>query len=455
MSLEDQAIQEKKEGQKVHPEVFTPAAETAQSLKIHHWCAITLSVWLVSTALTFYGGRSASDNMPMLISDSICGALILAIACFGLVKKNERVDLVIRWAAAGIAAWLMFAPLVFWTKSAVAYEMDNLAAVLLVATYWIVPKFNDETNGAAQIPPGWDYNPSAWWQRVPLVALALIGYFIARYLACCQLGYTSPPWDPVFHDGTEKILNSEVSKAFLISDAGLGAVSYLIDTLAGVIGGKSRWQTMPWMVVLFGLLVVPPGVVSIVLIILQPVAVGNWCFLCLLAAVNMLLMVPLALDEVIATCQYLQRAKKAGHGYLRTMCLGTKEYMDTVEYETQEVKALDAVPPPFLLASAIISASLLAAPHYLNITDAAAVNCFIVGALLVTFSVMAFAEVCRSVRLFNILLCAWLVASLMFLPGYSQTAVFALAAASIAITLLSIPRGRIMYRYGSWTKFIQ
>lgn len=434
-----------------HPEArISIAASASQSLKVHHWCAITLSVWLVSTALTFYAG-----SLPMIISDSICGALILILAVYGLSKKNSRVDQFVQWSAASISAWLMFAPLVFWTKSAVAYEMDNFAAVLLVAIYWIAPRFNDETIGAAQIPPGWDYNPSAWWQRVPLVALALVGYFIARYLACCQLGYTSPPWDPVFQDGTEKILNSEVSKAFLISDAGLGAVSYLIDTLAGVIGGKSRWQTMPWMVVLFGLLVVPPGVVSIVLIILQPVAVGSWCFLCLIAAVNMLLMVPLALDEVIATGQYLIRAKKAGHGYFRTMCLGTKEYMDTAENEPAEKKTQDAAPPIFLLISSLIAASLLAAPHYLNITEAASVNCFIVGALLVTFSVMAFAEVCRSVRLLNIVLCAWLVASLMFLPGYSQTSVFVLAAAAVAITLLCIPRGRIMHRYGTWTKFIQ
>jgi len=405
---------------------------------------------MVSTALTFYSGSTA-----MLASDTVCGALIVLLAALGLKRKEARFDTFIQWAMAGIAAWLMFAPLVFWSKSAVAYEMDNLAAVFLVVIYWIAPKFNDETKGAAQIPPGWDYNPSAWWQRIPLVALALIGYFIARYLACCQLGYTSPAWDPVFHDGTERILNSEVSKAFLISDAGLGAVSYLIDTLAGVIGGKARWQTMPWMVLLFGFLVVPPGVVSIVLVILQPVAVGSWCFLCLVAAANMLLMVPLALDEVIATCQYLMRAKKAGHGYLRTICLGTREYTDRAENEPVEKKELDAVPPPFLLVSALVSAALLTAPHFLNITDAAAVNCFVVGALAVTFSVMAFAEVCRSVRLLNVILCAWLAASLMFLPGYSQLSVFALAAASVAISLLSIPRGRIAHRYGTWTKFIQ
>lgn len=34
---------------------------------------------------------------------------------------------------------------------------------------------------------------------------------------------------------------------------------------------------MPWMVAFFGILVVPLGIVSITLIILQALAVGAWC----------------------------------------------------------------------------------------------------------------------------------------------------------------------------------
>ncbi len=449
------------QGQDSHPDGKLPAEKDKSQQAEHdpekqsnafqslHWCAIALAAWLVSTALTLYNG-----HIPNLINDSICGAAISLLACAGLIKKSSKLNTFIQWASALIAAWMMFAPLVTWTKSASAYDTDNLVAILLVAIYWIAPKFRDDRAGVAEIPPGWDYNPSSWEQRLPLIALAMVGYFIARYLACCQLGYVSPPWDPVFQDGTARTLNSEVSKAFIISDAGLGAVSYLIDTLAGAIGGKSRWQTMPWMVVLFGLLVVPPGVVSIVLVILQPVAVGSWCFLCLVAAFNMLIMVPLALDEVIATCQYLQRAKQAGHGYLQTMCLGTAVYMDKEDNSEAKPTAFD-MPPAGLLVSTLASAGLLAAPHFLRVTEAASLNCYIVGALAMTFSVMAFAEVCRPVRLLNLLLAAWLIASLMFLPGYSQVSVYTIAVAATVIGLCSISRGKIMHRYGAWTKFIQ
>lgn len=416
-----------------------------------HWCAIAVTTWLASNALSFY-----SDIPNMLVSDLVSATLIGVLAFAALRAKNERFDSFVQWIAAFVSVWLMFAPLVFWSKSSVSYSTDIAASSLLVLCYWIVPHAQDEPTGIAQTPPGWDYNPSDWWQRVPLTSLALIGFFISRYLACCQLGYTGPAWDPVFPGGTEKILHSEVSKAFIISDAGLGAVSYLIDALAGMIGNRSRWQTMPWMVLLFGLLVIPPGVVSIVLVILQPVAVGQWCFLCLVAAFNMLFMVPFALDEVIATCQYLRRAKIAGHGYGETVFGGTKVYADKTSAVTQEqVKSSEVAAPIGLIVSMFASGAMLAVPPFFNVTGSASVNLYVAGALAMTFSVAAFAEVCRTVRLFNPLLGMWLIASLMLLPGYTPSSVIAIAVLAILISLCSLKRGKVMHKYAGWNKYIR
>ena len=58
-------------------------------------------------------------------------------------------------------------------------------------------------------------------------------------------------------------MTSWVSKGFPIADAGLGAFAYSLDILAGAIGDSRRWRTMPWMLLLFGLLIVPLGVVSV------------------------------------------------------------------------------------------------------------------------------------------------------------------------------------------------
>jgi hypothetical protein len=110
--------------------------------------------------------------------------------------------------------------------------------------------------------------------------------------------------------GTVRVLTSDVSRAFPIPDAGLGAVAYMIEFLMGFMGDKVRWRTMPWMVTFFGILVVPLGVVSITLIVLQPLAVGAWCTPCLIAAAAMLVMIALTLDEV-RQCQFVKA--REGH----------------------------------------------------------------------------------------------------------------------------------------------
>ena len=64
---------------------------------------------------------------------------------------------------------------------------------------------------------------------------------------------------------------------------------------------------------LFGIDVIPLGIVSVVLVILQGTVVGAWCFLCLVTAGISLVLVYWAYDEVWATLKYLWRVwKKTG-----------------------------------------------------------------------------------------------------------------------------------------------
>lgn len=199
---------------------------------------------------------------------------------------------------------MLFAPLVFWSSDAGAYANDTLVGALVIAFSVLIPMMPSRAHHEVMMapgpdtPPGWSYNPSDWMQRGPIIAMAFVGFFLSRYLAAYQLGHIAYPWDPFFGDGTRRVLDSEVSKAWPISDAGLGAVSYMLEALSGFMGGRNRWRTMPWMVLMFGVLVVPLGIVSIVLVILQPVAVSAWCTLCLITAVAMLIM-PLRLLNVV------------------------------------------------------------------------------------------------------------------------------------------------------------
>lgn len=99
------------------------------------------------------------------------------------------------------------------------------------------------------IPFPWDYNPSAWRQRIPICCLAFVGFLISTYLGLYQWRLISDVWDPVFGDGTRQVLDAEVSHAMrrwmLVPDAILGAIAYLGDLLYGLAGSTRRWQYRP------------------------------------------------------------------------------------------------------------------------------------------------------------------------------------------------------------------
>jgi len=162
------------------------------------------------------------------------------------------------------------------------------------------------------IPPAWKYNPSSWDQRVPLVIVGFIGFCIAMYLAFYQMHFVNTVWDPFFDNGTEQVLTSKLSQKFPVPDALLGAFGYLLDVVTGIIGGTRRWKTKPWIVIIFGVAVGPLGLVSILLVISQPVIVGHWCTLCLCSALISVIMISPAMDEFLASLQYLQRVKHQG-----------------------------------------------------------------------------------------------------------------------------------------------
>ena len=152
---------------------------------------------------------------------------------------------------------------------------------------------------------------------MPIAILALLGFVIASYLALYQWGVISTVWEPFFGAGSRTILNSSVSHLLPIPDAALGAFGYFLDAVTAVIGGRARWRTMPWIVILFGLAVGPLGAASIILVILQPVLFDAWCTLCLVSALISVLMIGPAADEVLASLQYLKGERLEGHSTWR------------------------------------------------------------------------------------------------------------------------------------------
>jgi uncharacterized membrane protein len=368
------------------------------------------------------------------------------------------------WLCAVVGVWLICAPLVFWAPTTAAYNLDTLAGCLVFTFAAIVPSlFNERVDSGSVLPPGWNYNPSAWPQRVGIITFAVIQFFIARVMAMYQLGHTDNIWDPVFGAGTRDVLESDVSKAFPVSDAGLGAVTYLIEALTGFLGGTRRWRTMPWAVVLFGVMIVPVGVVSIVLVVLQPVAVGAWCFWCLITAGLTVVMIGPAIDELVATGTFLVRARREGQSLWHAFWQGgTIEVRGGEEMSRpneslvrQLASGLELLSIPWNLAvSVALGAWVMASPVVLGTTGWAANNAHMVGALVVTFAAIGFSEAGRAGRLMNLLLGAWLIAAPFIFPGANQVSTWHDMVIGIAVMALSLRRGRINENFGAWNRWV-
>jgi uncharacterized membrane protein len=172
-----------------------------------------------------------------------------------------------------------------------------------------------QTEDDLDVPaPPWRHNPSSWRQRIPICILAGLGFVIASYMALYQWRLIDGVWDPLFGGQTAQVLDSDVSEKmrrwFGIPDAAFGALAYLGDLVFGLAGSTRRWQYRPWMVVLFGIDVIPLGIVSAILVVLQGTVVGAWCFLCLVTALISLVLVAMAYDEVWSCLLYLRRVRR-------------------------------------------------------------------------------------------------------------------------------------------------
>lgn len=414
-----------------------------------HVANMLLGLWLIGTVPAL-----GAIEPALMWSDLASGAAIMLFSALAL--RHDWAT----WTVCGVGFWLMSAPLIFWASNAAVYNNDLLVGALVITFAAIIPQFGRDDPGSGA-PPGWSYNPSGWVQRLAIVFLAMIGFFLARYLAAFQLGHIVSPWDPFFGESTRRVLTSDVSKAFPVSDAGLGALSYLLDALAGLIGGVRRWRTMPWMVMLFGLFIIPPGVTSIVLVILQPVSIGDWCTLCLVASVVMLLMVSPALDEVIATGQFLLRTRRAGGNVWRAFWCGDQGIEQEPDVKPRSLPSemfhsIEAFSAPWnLWLSTMVGAWLMAAPTLVGLAGPVADSTHIVGALVVTFSVVAFAEPARLVRVPNILLGAWLLLAPWIFDSGLEGWLWISVASGLALIVFNLRCGPVEDRYGEWQRVIR
>ncbi|MEX0408807.1 NAD-dependent epimerase/dehydratase family protein [Aquibium sp. LZ166] len=454
-----------------------------------HFLNILLGFWLATSPFVF--GTFGEDTFSAAVmrvtedrglwapslrnnitswSDVISGLLIIG---FGALSLSPRFSWA-QWANTAVGVWLLFAPLIFWTPSAAVYANDTFVGALVIAFAILVPMMPgmsmEGMMDSSDMPPGWTYSPSTYLQRLPIIALGAIGFVISRVLAAYQLGHIDGVWEPFFagdaiRNGTEFIITSDVSKAWPVADGGLGATTYMFEVLMGLMGGRARWRTMPWMVLLFGFVVVPLGVVSIYFIIIQPIVIGTYCTLCLLAALAMLIMIPYSLDELVAMGQFLVQNIRRGRPFWRSFFMGDalpgsgkdekRPGFDVPSRQLACDAARGVTIPWTLVVSAVLGVWLMFSRLVFGTEPPMADSDHLVGALILTVAVIAMAEVARPLRFINIAFGFWLIGAPWFLLGISGIATANSVVVGLFVIGLSLPRGaRSAEHYGGWDRYI-
>jgi hypothetical protein len=277
-------------------------------------------------------------------------------------------------------------------------------------------------------------------------------------------------WDPFFagdpadpQNGTEEVITSSVSEAWPVSDAAVGGYTYALEILTGIVGSRYRWRTMPWLVVLFGLMIAPLGITSILFIIIQPIVIGTWSAVALIGAAAVLVQIPYSLDELLATLQFLCRRMRAGQSLLQVLLFGDTDEgrRETLpdEFDRSPVTiakdmVTGGVSLPWNLALAVLVGLWLLFTRVTLGAEGAMANAdHLVGSLALTVISVAAAEVARPVRYLNVPLGAALLVT-PFAYGADTMATAASLACGVALIALSMRRGPIRERYGAWTRVI-
>jgi nucleoside-diphosphate-sugar epimerase len=425
-----------------------------------HFANIALGLWILTQPII------VQVREPALFWSEITlgGALIL----FASLSLSWRMTWA-RWASAGVGALLLAIPFLFWTGNPAAFLSDTLVGMLVFSfAVGALPEPGPSisaTMDRTTIPAGWSYNPSSWTQRLPIIVLALIGLIVARYLTAYQLGQVDGVWEPFFpgladdpsKNGTEAVITSAVSEAFPIPDAALGGYTYALEIVTGIVGSRARWRTMPWLVFLFGLMIVPLSIVSISFVIIQPIVIGTWATLTLVAAAAMLIQVPYAVDELVATLQFVHRRAKTGQSWLRVFLFGDADKAGRIDDRDEFDRAPGAIArdmfaggvnlPWNLAAAALIGGSLLFTRLTLGAEGSMADADHAMGFVILTVVSLAAAEIVRITR-YLLVPCGIAVALSPLLVGADTPHLIANILAGGAVAVLALRRGPISERYG-------
>jgi len=216
--------------------------------------------------------------------------------------------------------------------------------------------------------------------------------------------------------------------------------------------------------VLFGIMIIPLGAISIFFIVIQPIVIGTYSTLALIAAAAMVWQIPYSLDELVATYQFLRRRRRAGQPWLRVFFTGDTDegpddnIIDDFE-RSPSVIVKDMVTggmtfPLTLMLSLGLGVLLMLTPLIFPWGSGVTATNHVIGALVITTTVASLAAVARLGRFLNALFGIVLIFSPL-VTGASWGALAVSVLFGLALIALSIPRGPVNSSYGTWDRFIR
>ena len=436
------------------------------------FAVIALGVWALSAPLTLFfaipaapaGGReiwlSDTTREALTASSAVIAGFVLAacgIACLGRRSRRPM------WLAAAAGAMLLFCPVLFWSPSSTSYLRDTSIGALAIVFGVLIPGMPGLLGYAfpgPMAPPGWSYNPSSLARRLAKAAPALVGWILARDMAAYQFGFLTQIWDPFFGDGSMQVLTSRVSESLPVADAALGAFAYGMDFLLVLLGPAERWRAAPFIVLLNSAFILPTAAAAVFLAVAQALIVGRWCFLCLASSAVMLPLVPMILDELAATLQFLR-----GRPFLRTLFMGGELKVADRAQPAPHLVEFGRVPGmAFKSAFRGISLTwnlllliglgvwLMFAPVLFGGPETITTGAYLSGPILIVIAATAASEIARAIRFTAVVPGVGLIVTALF-GGVSPAAVNAVVC-GVAVIMLALPRGRIRECYGTLQKII-
>jgi hypothetical protein len=188
------------------------------------------------------------------------------------------------------------------------------------------------------------------------------------------------------------------------------------------------------------------------LVIAQPVILSAWCSLCLVSAILSLVLIGPAMDEVLASLQYLRRVHEH-HGSLWTaLWRGKPQIPPTVADSTGGKTGMPLIWWNHGLV-ALFGLWIMAVPDIMQYEGPERMNDHIVGPLVFSAAVIAISETTRFVRWMNVILGGWLIVAPIVL-GYEPLHIGVrsslLGAAILALSFITRPPKERMG--GGWSR---